>query len=57
MSPTQKVKLCKASALWPTYGPQRIYLFKWATGRLELRPVDQRDVEMALTQDRVCAKK
>jgi hypothetical protein len=32
-------------------------LIRWATGRSKLRPIDQRDLEMALAQDQVCAKR
>ena len=40
---TDEMKLFKASALWPT-------------GGLELRRIDQRDLEMALAQDQVSQK-
>ncbi len=29
-------------------------LIKWDTGESELRPIDHRDLEMALAQDRAC---
>jgi hypothetical protein len=32
-------------------------LIKWDTGGSELRPIDNRDLEMALAQDQACATK